>query len=34
LGPDIQAAVKNYATDVRERRFPGVENVYQMKKVS
>lgn len=34
LGPDIQAAVKNYATDVRERRFPGAENVYQMKKVS
>ncbi|HEX7727039.1 MAG TPA: 3-methyl-2-oxobutanoate hydroxymethyltransferase [Rhizomicrobium sp.] len=34
LGPDIQAAVKTYAADVRDRRFPGVENVYQMKKVS
>ncbi len=32
LGPDIEAAVKAYATDVRERRFPGVENVYSMKK--
>jgi 3-methyl-2-oxobutanoate hydroxymethyltransferase len=34
LGPQIEAAVKDYATDVRERRFPGLENVYQMKKVS
>jgi 3-methyl-2-oxobutanoate hydroxymethyltransferase len=32
LGPAIEAAVKDYATDVRERRFPGVENVYTMKK--
>ncbi len=33
LGPDIEAAVKAYAGDVRERRFPGKENVYSMKKV-
>jgi len=26
--------VKAYATDVRERRFPGKENVYAMKRVS
>ena len=32
LGPEIEAAVKTYATDVRERRFPGIENVYSMKK--
>jgi 3-methyl-2-oxobutanoate hydroxymethyltransferase len=32
LGPQIEAAVKAYASDVRDRRFPGVENVYQMKK--
>jgi len=32
LGPAIEAAVKAYAEDVRERRFPGVENVYPMKK--
>src|ERR1700761_4494183 len=32
LGPAIEAAVKDYASDVRERRFPGAENVYQMKK--
>jgi 3-methyl-2-oxobutanoate hydroxymethyltransferase len=32
LGPDIEAAVKAYATDVRARQFPGVENVYTMKK--
>jgi 3-methyl-2-oxobutanoate hydroxymethyltransferase len=32
LGPAIQAAVTAYAEDVRERRFPGVENVYPMKK--
>src|SRR6201999_248689 len=32
LGPAIEAAVKAYAADVRERRFPGVENVYPMKK--
>ncbi len=32
LGPDIEAAVKAYAVDVRERRFPGKENVYTMKK--
>ena len=32
LGPAIEAAVKAYAGDVRERRFPGAENVYPMKK--
>lgn len=32
LGPDIESAVKAYATDVRARRFPGKENVYTMKK--
>ena len=34
LGPDIEAAVKAYAADVRDRRFPGRENVYAMKRVS
>lgn len=34
LGPDIEMAVKAYAIDVRERRFPGKENVYAMKRVS
>src|SRR6201996_5683849 len=33
LGPAIEAAVRAYAEDVRARRFPGVENVYPMKKV-
>lgn len=32
LGQAIEAAVKAYASDVRERRFPGTENVYPMKK--
>jgi 3-methyl-2-oxobutanoate hydroxymethyltransferase len=32
LGPAIEAAVQAYAQDVRTRRFPGVENVYPMKK--
>jgi 3-methyl-2-oxobutanoate hydroxymethyltransferase len=32
LGGAIETAVKAYATDVRERRFPGRENVYSMKK--
>jgi len=34
LGPEIEAAVKAYATDVRTRRFPGQENVYTMSKGS
>jgi len=32
LGPAIEAAVRSYAEDVRARAFPGVENVYPMKK--
>ena len=32
LGQDIEAAVKAYAADVRSRSFPGLENVYAMKK--
>lgn len=32
LGDDIERAVKSYAEDVRARRFPGVENVYPMKR--
>jgi 3-methyl-2-oxobutanoate hydroxymethyltransferase len=32
LGPAIEKAVEAYARDVRERRFPGLENVYPMKK--
>ena len=34
LGADIEKAVKAYAADVRDRRFPGKENVYAMKRVS
>ncbi|HTQ12879.1 MAG TPA: 3-methyl-2-oxobutanoate hydroxymethyltransferase [Rhizomicrobium sp.] len=34
LGPEIEAAVKAYATDVRARAFPGRENVYEMKKTA
>lgn len=33
LGSAIESAVRAYAQDVRERRFPGAENVYPMKKV-
>ncbi|HEU0163316.1 MAG TPA: 3-methyl-2-oxobutanoate hydroxymethyltransferase [Rhizomicrobium sp.] len=32
LGPAIEAAVQAYARDVRDRAFPGAENVYPMKK--
>ena len=32
LGPEIDAAVRTYAADVRGRRFPSKENVYPMKK--
>lgn len=32
LGPAIEAAVEAFAKDVRARSFPGVENVYPMKK--
>lgn len=32
MGPEIEAAVKAYAADVRARTFPGKENVYTMKK--
>jgi 3-methyl-2-oxobutanoate hydroxymethyltransferase len=32
MGADIEAAVKAYASDVRERAFPGKENVYSMKR--
>ena len=32
LGAEIENAVKAYAADVRDRRFPGKENVYTMKK--
>src|SRR5262249_40795290 len=31
LGAEIEAAVTSYAADVRNRRFPGDENVYAMK---
>jgi 3-methyl-2-oxobutanoate hydroxymethyltransferase len=34
LGPAIEAAVVKYADDVRNRRFPGQENVYSMRKQS
>jgi 3-methyl-2-oxobutanoate hydroxymethyltransferase len=32
MGQAIEAAVRAYAEDVRDRRFQGVENVYPMKK--
>src|SRR5205814_6431986 len=32
LGATIEKAVADYATDVRNRRFPGQENVYAMRK--
>jgi len=31
LGPMIEAAIENYAKDVRSRAFPGPENVYALK---
>jgi 3-methyl-2-oxobutanoate hydroxymethyltransferase len=31
LGPMIEAAIENYASDVRARAFPGPEHVYAMK---
>ncbi|MDE2184593.1 MAG: 3-methyl-2-oxobutanoate hydroxymethyltransferase [Alphaproteobacteria bacterium] len=34
MGPDIEAAVKAYAAEVRARTFPGKENVYSMKKTA
>jgi 3-methyl-2-oxobutanoate hydroxymethyltransferase len=34
LGPEIEAAVKAYASDVRSRSFPSQENVYTMSKGS
>ena len=34
LGPAIEAAVVQFADDVRNRRFPGQENVYAMRKQS
>jgi 3-methyl-2-oxobutanoate hydroxymethyltransferase len=34
MGRGIEEAVKQYAADVRDRHFPGVENVYQMKKTA
>lgn len=34
LGQEIETAVRNYASDVRLRRFPGKENVYFLKKKS
>lgn len=32
LGPSIEAAVRDYAADVRSRAFPGPDHVYPMKK--
>jgi 3-methyl-2-oxobutanoate hydroxymethyltransferase len=32
LGPSIEAAIEGYAADVRARKFPGPEHVYDMKK--
>lgn len=34
LGADIESAVRAYADDVRARRFPGLENVYPMKRTA
>jgi 3-methyl-2-oxobutanoate hydroxymethyltransferase len=31
LGPGIEAAIKNYAADVRSRAFPGADQVYGMR---
>ena len=32
LGPGIEKAIRDYATEVRERRFPAPEHTYPMKK--
>jgi 3-methyl-2-oxobutanoate hydroxymethyltransferase len=32
IGPGIEAAISEYAKDVRTRAFPGADNVYSMKK--
>ena len=32
LGPGIEKAIRDYATEVRERRFPAAEHTYPMKK--
>jgi 3-methyl-2-oxobutanoate hydroxymethyltransferase len=34
LGPEIESAVETFAADVRKRRFPSKENVYNMKKLA
>jgi 3-methyl-2-oxobutanoate hydroxymethyltransferase len=31
IGPDIEKAVRDYANDVKSRRFPGKDNIYAMK---
>jgi 3-methyl-2-oxobutanoate hydroxymethyltransferase len=31
LGPGIEAAIRNYAAEVRSRAFPGPEHVYSMR---
>jgi 3-methyl-2-oxobutanoate hydroxymethyltransferase len=34
LGPGIEAAIRDYASDVRSRAFPGPEHTYPMRKKS